>query len=88
MLAGWVTGAIRPAPPFEKDFRLSLLASASQIKMMGKGYEPFDLSDARVAEQLEKDIQVWSEVMAEDGDKVTRFGWPDYTGELRLHLAS
>ncbi|ROW16030.1 hypothetical protein VPNG_02520 [Cytospora leucostoma] len=88
ILAERVTGAIRPSPPFEDDFRLSLLGSASQIKAIGKGYEPFDLSDTKVTAQLEKDIQVWTEVLAEDGDKVTKSGWPDYTGELQLHLAN
>lgn len=62
-------------------------ASASQIRME-KGYEPFKLSDAGVAEQFGKDIQTYLGEMAEDADKLTKFGYPDYTGELRKNVAN
>ncbi|ROV88654.1 hypothetical protein VMCG_10302 [Cytospora schulzeri] len=88
ILAGRVTGATRLLAPYEEDFGMSLLASASQIREMGKGYEPFDLSDAGVAEQFGKDIQTYIGEMAEDGDKLTKYGFPDYTGEPRKKLAS
>lgn len=87
ILSGRVTGATRLLPPFEDDFGMSLLASASQIRMIGKGYEPFDLSDAVVVEQYGKDIQTHFAEMAQDGDKLTKFGYPDYTGDLEKHLA-
>ncbi|ROV93134.1 hypothetical protein VSDG_07348 [Cytospora chrysosperma] len=88
ILSGRVTGATRLLPPYDEDFGMSLLASASQIRVMGKGYEPFDLSDAGVAEQFGKDIQTHFKELAEDGDKLTKFGFPDYTGELWKNVAN
>ncbi|KUI63070.1 NADH oxidase [Cytospora mali] len=88
VLAGRVAAAIKPLSPFEEDFGMALVAAASQIRMMGKGYEPFDLSDAAVAEQFGKDVQAWFGEMAQDGDKLTKYGYPDYTGESKKSLAN
>ncbi|KAK2603083.1 hypothetical protein N8I77_009566 [Diaporthe amygdali] len=88
LLNGQVKGAIKALPPFETDFAMSGFGAWSQMRAIGKGYEPFDLGDAEVTGQFLKDVGVWFTEIAEDGDKLTKFGYPDYTGELRPHLAN
>lgn len=88
LLAGRAGGAIKPLPPFEEDFGMSGLAAWSQMRAIGKGCEPFDLSDSEVARQFLKDAEAWIAEMAQDGDNLTKFGYPDYTGGLRPYLAN
>lgn len=88
LLSGRAKGAIKALPPFEEDFAMSGLATWSQMRAIGKGFEPFDLSDAEVVGQFLKDAGAWFAEMAQDGDNLTRFGYPDYTGELRPHLVN
>lgn len=88
LLAGQVTGAIKALPPFETDFAMSGFGAWSQMRAIGKGYEPFDLGDAEVTGQFLKDVRSWFTETAKDGGKLTKFGYPDYTGELRPHLAN
>lgn len=88
LLSGRAKGAIKALPPFEEDFAMSGLAAWSQMRAIGRGFEPFDLSDAEVVGNFVKDAEAWFTEVAKDGDDLTKFGYPDYTGELRPHLAN
>lgn len=88
LLAGQFRGAIKALPPFEEDFGMSGLGAWSQMRAIGKGFEPFDLGDAEVTGQFMKDLEIWFTESAENGDRLIKFGYADYTGELRPHLAN
>ena len=88
LLAGHVKGAIKPLPPFEEDFKMSGLGAWSQMRAIGKGYEPFNLSDAGVVSHFLEDVGAWSVQVAQVGEKLAKVGYPDYSGELRQHLAN
>ncbi|KAL1872710.1 hypothetical protein Daus18300_004256 [Diaporthe australafricana] len=88
LLSGQVKGAIKALPPFEEDFGMSGLGAWSQMRAIGKGFEPFDLGDAEVTGQFMKDLGIWFAETAEDGNKLIKFGYADYTGDLRPHLAN
>lgn len=87
LLSGRATGAIKVLPPFETDFAMSGLGVWSQMRAIGKGFEPFDLGDAEVVEQFVKNAGDWFAEVAQAGDKLI-VGYPDYSGELRPHLAN
>lgn len=88
LLVGCAQGAIKALPPFEEDFGMSGIGAWSQMRAIGKGFEPFDLSDADVVGHFLKDAGAWFAEMAQNGDNLTKFGYPDYTGEPRPHLAN
>lgn len=87
LLCGRAKGAIKVLPPFEEDFAMSGLGVWSQMRAIGKGFEPFDLGDAGVVERFVKDAGAWFAKVAQAGDKLI-VGYPDYSGELRPHLAN
>lgn len=87
LVAGRATGAIKPLPPCDESFAMSGLGAWSQMRAIGKGFEPFDLSDAEVVAQFLKDANAWFGQMAQNGDKVTA-GYFDFSGELKPHLAN
>lgn len=88
LLAGRAEGAIKVLPPFEEDLPMSGLGAWSQMRAIGKGFEPFDLSDGEVVGHFLKDAGAWFAEVAQNGDDLTRFGYPDFTGKLRPHLAN
>lgn len=87
LLSGRAKGAIKVLPPFEEDFAMSGLGAWSQMRAIGKGFEPFDLSDTVVVEQFLKDAKAWFARVAQNGHKPTA-GYPDFSGESRPHLAN
>ncbi|KAE9370033.1 NADH oxidase [Stipitochalara longipes BDJ] len=52
MLEGKVTGAMKPKQPFDNSSGLGILAAGMQIRMLGDGKEPFNLSDEGDVEVL------------------------------------
>lgn len=87
LLAGRANGGIKVLPPFEEDFAMAGLSTWSQMRAIGKGFEPFDLSDAGVVVQFMKDSEAWFAEVAQNGDKPTA-GYPNFSGALRPHLAN
>ncbi|KAJ0123848.1 NADH oxidase [Diaporthe amygdali] len=88
LLDGRVTSAIWPVTPFDSDFILSVRAAYSQIRAIGQGYEPFDLSDEEVAGKLTQDLHLWWEwFLSTKGDVPAGYGHADYTGRLVPHRA-
>lgn len=87
LVAGRVTGAMKPLPPFGENFAMSGLGAWSQMRAIGIGFEPFDLSDSRVVAQFLKDAEAWFAKVSQNGNKVI-VGYPDFSGELRPHLAN
>lgn len=88
LLAGRAKGAIKALPPFEEELAMSGLGAWSQMRAIGKGFEPFDLSDGDVVGHFLKDAGAWFAEVAQRGDDSNKFGYPDYTGELKPHLAN
>ncbi|KAG8161330.1 hypothetical protein KVR01_009594 [Diaporthe batatas] len=74
LIASHATGAIKPLPPCDENFRIS-------------GFEPFDLSNPVVVKQFLEDAEAWFAKVAQNGNKVT-VGYPDYSGDLRPHKAN
>jgi hypothetical protein len=61
---------------------MSGLGAWSQMRAIGKGFMPFDQSDAGVVEQFLEDAKAYSAKVAQNGDKPT-VGYPDFSGDLR-----
>lgn len=80
-----VSGAFKVLPPLE-DFYLGLSAAGSQMWAMAKGFEPFDLTDEKVVQHFLKDHEARMALVAADGDRMTLFGYTEYTGELKKHV--
>lgn len=69
LLQGKVESVIQQRPP-ENDFALSTVIAGSQIRQLGKGHEPIDMSDEENEKAFMKDIGAWGEKMAKDSDMV------------------
>lgn len=87
LLSGRAKGALKVLPLFEENIAMSGLGAWSQMRAIGKGFEPFDLGDTAVVEQFVKDSDDWFAEVSQAGDKLI-VGYPDYSGELRPHLAN
>jgi len=65
ILEGNVTGAIKQVID-ENNFGLTNIAADAQLRQIGKGHEPIDLSYQENADALMGDLSVWSTNMAND----------------------
>ena len=81
ILEGRVAGVVRPVSPFDTDLGLGLLMSTVQMRQIGKGYEPFDGSDAEVAKRFQSDVAAWVAAAEEDDEKEELHAALDFLGE-------
>ena len=88
ILAGEVEGAIKQPPLFEQEYILGLMAAGTQLRMIGQGKAPFDISDPEQAAQFQKDLTAHFTALAEDGDKGTKYGYAEYTGPTKPYEAA
>jgi len=75
MLAGKVHGALKLQLD-DQDFALTNIAAGSQIRQVGKGQKPIDLSKKENVDTLMKDMQAWSKKLTEDKE-MKEFGYID-----------
>lgn len=61
----------------QHDFGLTNLVAGTQIRQIGKDEEPIDLSRQENVDVFNRDMQAWSKKMAEDGPKMSLFGYVD-----------
>lgn len=85
LLEDKLPGTLKPAAPLDHVFPLSLNAAGSLMRTMGKGYEPFDITDDKVVQQLLEDFKAHFAKVAADAEKLTLAGYADYAGELKVH---
>lgn len=76
ILSGKVTGAIQQVFD-DNNFGLTNVVAGSQIRQLGRDYQPFDGSDKEVAESFQKDMGVWSEALQKDAGKMEKYGYVD-----------
>ncbi|XDG04628.1 hypothetical protein ABKA04_004243 [Annulohypoxylon sp. FPYF3050] len=77
ILAGKVTGAIRPRDELLNDVGGHLAAAGTQMRQIAKGQEPVDLSNPKAVESLLGDLKEHFEKVVADGDKLKFRGFPD-----------
>ncbi|KAI1089325.1 hypothetical protein F5B19DRAFT_485327 [Rostrohypoxylon terebratum] len=77
ILAGKVTGAIRPRDVLLNDVAGHLAAAGAQMRQIAKSQEPVDLSNPRAVESLLGDLKEHFEKVVADGDKLEYRGFPD-----------
>ncbi|KAI1207380.1 NADH:flavin oxidoreductase/NADH oxidase-like protein [Annulohypoxylon truncatum] len=77
ILAGKVTGAIRPRDEILDDLPNYLAAAGAQIKQIADGREPVNLSNPTAVESLLKELVNHFAKVAADGDKMEYRGFPD-----------
>lgn len=65
MLAGTVSGAIQIAIA-EDDYSIGYIAGGTQIRQVGKGHDPIDLSDPKNVEVLMVAMGAWMQAMGKD----------------------
>ncbi|KAI0540599.1 NADH:flavin oxidoreductase/NADH oxidase-like protein [Xylaria digitata] len=79
ILAGKVTGAIKPPREFLVNLNLGETASGSQMLQIAKGLEPFDASDEKAVAAYKRAEADQSARLAADGDKLEVYGYPELT---------
>ncbi|KAI1372879.1 NADH:flavin oxidoreductase/NADH oxidase-like protein [Hypoxylon crocopeplum] len=77
ILAGKVTGAIRPRDEILNELFVHLAAAGTQMRQVAKGQEPFDSSDEKAAEAFNAELAVHFGKAMADGDKLEHRGFPD-----------
>lgn len=75
ILEGKVTGVIKQVID-DNDFGLTNVAAGAQLRQIGEGRDPIDLSHQENLDALMKDIGTWSEKMASDR-KMHSYGYPE-----------
>ncbi|GJC85335.1 NADH-dependent flavin oxidoreductase nadA [Colletotrichum liriopes] len=81
ILEGRITGAIRPVEMIETNFGFDMAAASANMRLVGKGKEPFDASDLASAKVFAEDMQAWYGDMIADGDKLEHHGAVDFSGK-------
>ncbi|KAH7303283.1 NADH:flavin oxidoreductase/NADH oxidase [Stachybotrys elegans] len=82
ILEGRITSAIRPIEGLEdlgRGFRLA----GTQLTQVGKGEEPFDASDKKLADSYLLDFDKWYKDLLDDGDKLEHHGYIRLSTEQR-----
>ncbi|KAI0164521.1 NADH:flavin oxidoreductase/NADH oxidase-like protein [Hypoxylon sp. FL1284] len=86
VLAGRVTGAVRPRDDVLDRFVMHLFAGGTQMRQVAKGREPFDLSDPAAVATFAADAERQFARRAADGDKLEVYGFADLTApEVNSH---
>ncbi|KAH8690802.1 NADH oxidase [Talaromyces proteolyticus] len=57
LISGEIEEVPTPAPPFDKDIGLGVVASTAQIGFISRGERPFDLADGEVAARFIEDLR-------------------------------
>ncbi|KAI2624834.1 NADH:flavin oxidoreductase/NADH oxidase-like protein [Hypoxylon sp. NC1633] len=70
ILAGKITGAVRPRDEVLNNLIIHLMAASAQLRQIGKGQEPFDLSDAKAVEVFNEELRNHMANAGVDGDKL------------------
>lgn len=76
MLDGKVDGAIKMQLD-DNNFGLTNVAAGTQIRQVGKGQEPIDLSDEKNVELFQKSMGAWGENMQKDAGNMNLYGYVD-----------
>ncbi|KAI5860793.1 NADH:flavin oxidoreductase/NADH oxidase-like protein [Durotheca rogersii] len=79
LLAGRVTAAVRPRDDVLDDFLTYLVGSATQIRQVAYGREPFDLSNAAAVQSFRTDMAAHLGRQLADPDNLEFRGYPDLT---------
>ncbi|KAL7623489.1 hypothetical protein AAE478_007171 [Parahypoxylon ruwenzoriense] len=80
ILAGRITGAIKPRDEILNELLIHLAAAATQMRQIAKGQEPFDLSDPKAVDSFKAALRNHSAKAIADGDKLEFGGYADLTG--------
>lgn len=80
LLAGRITGAVKPPREFLVDLRLGETAAGSQMSQIARGLEPFDASDEKAVAAYKRAEAAHSARLAADGDRLEVRGYPQPTG--------
>lgn len=75
ILTGKISGATKLALD-DYDYVLSATAAGVQIRQVGKGVRPIDLSDQVAVHALIEDMRTWTEMLSNDADRKL-YGYPD-----------
>jgi 2,4-dienoyl-CoA reductase-like NADH-dependent reductase (Old Yellow Enzyme family) len=76
ILNGTITGAIDPKVN-QDDFALTNIIAGSQIRQVGKGQEPIDMSLEENVQVFVKAMTAWAQRMADDAETMKLFGYVD-----------
>ena len=76
VLQGKITGVIDQQLD-QNNFGLTNVAAGTQMRQVGKDEEPIDLSVKENVDAFNKDMEAWGKAMAEDGEKLEKFGYID-----------
>ncbi|KAI3322325.1 NADH:flavin oxidoreductase/NADH oxidase-like protein [Xylariaceae sp. AK1471] len=79
ILAGKVTGAVKPPYEVIAGVVLGLTVSGSQMLQIGRGLEPFDASDEKAMAAFKEALAAHSVKLAADGYKLVVHGPPELT---------
>jgi hypothetical protein len=79
ILAGKVTGAIRPPHELIAGVMIGLVASGSQLLQIGRGFEPFDASNEKALAAFKEATAAHYARAAADGDTLEMHGFPELT---------
>ncbi|KAI1085214.1 NADH:flavin oxidoreductase/NADH oxidase-like protein [Whalleya microplaca] len=79
ILAGKVTGAVKPKPEINESAWVSISAGGMQMRQIAKGREPFDLSDGAAVDAFKSALAAHAERLKADGDKLEVRMFPDLT---------
>ncbi|KAJ5086224.1 hypothetical protein N7532_010995 [Penicillium argentinense] len=76
ILNGKITGAIDPKVN-QDDFALTNIIAGSQMRQVGKGHEPIDMSLEENVQVFVKAMTAWAQRMADDAETMKLFGYVD-----------
>jgi 2,4-dienoyl-CoA reductase-like NADH-dependent reductase (Old Yellow Enzyme family) len=76
MLNGTITGAIDQKID-QGDFALTNIIAGSQIRQVGKGQDPIDMSREENVQIFLKAMSTWAQWMAEDAQTMNLYGYVD-----------
>lgn len=76
MLNGTITGAIDPKVD-QNDFALTNIIAGSQIRQVGKGQDPIDMSREENVQIFLKAMSTWAQRMAGDAQTMNLYGYVD-----------
>ncbi|KAL2849012.1 hypothetical protein BJX68DRAFT_267356 [Aspergillus pseudodeflectus] len=76
MLNGTITGAI-DRKVNQNDFALTNIIAGSQMRQVGKGQEPIDMSLEQNVQVFVKAMTSWAQRMADDAETMKLFGYVD-----------
>ncbi|WAO91123.1 Oxidored-FMN domain-containing protein [Fusarium falciforme] len=80
IIEGRVQGAIKPVEAIETDLGIAMVAAQAQLSQVGRGFEPFDLSDPEAFQTFGADMGAWFEKVVQDGPKMEFVRAVQYSG--------